>query len=68
MEEKKNKGKERHKIYCDLSFHGSLVLLIIPKGRLHYFNCMMRKWKFGEVKSLAQVHPEMKQHLNQDLL
>lgn len=68
MEEKKEGDGKEQKIYYGLvGCHGSLILLIIRRGRLSYFHCMVRKWKFREVKSLAQVHPEMKQPSKKDL-
>ena len=58
-ERKKGRNKNRH---CGFfTCHGPLILLIIPR-RLYYFHCIVRKWKFKEVKSPAQVHSETKQH------
>lgn len=60
MEEKK-KGRNKNRHCGFFMCHGPLILLIIPR-RLYYFHCIVRKWKFKEVKSPAQVYSETKQH------
>ena len=52
MEEKK-KGRNKNRHCGFFMCHGPLILLIIPR-RLYYFHCIVRKWKFKEVKSLMQ--------------